>query len=313
MNVIAKIDSQETLLAVPAPVLVGDVQGRAATQDAPREPVWRALLRYPLAIVGIAVLILLALIALLAPILFPTDPMLTVAPAVIPPFSDWAYPLGTDPLGRNVLAGLAHGARMSLSIGALSAGVAIAIGLGVGIIAGYVGGIVDDVLMRVVELFQTTPSFLLAVVLVTLGGSSISMITFAIGLGSFPIIARLVRAEFRTLRNAEFVQASHSQGYGNLRLIAQDILPNALPPVIVTGSVLVASAILVEAGLSFLGMGDANVQTWGAMIGVGRTMLREAWYLTAIPGLLIMATILSINLIGDALNDILNPRLRRGR
>lgn len=277
------------------------------------QPLWNSLLRYPLGLTGAVILTALVVTALSAHILFPDDPLSTVATALLPPFQDPAYPLGTDPLGRDVLAQLVHGARMSLAIGFLSALVSLVVGLVVGVIAGYFGGFVDDILMRLTELFQTTPSFLLAVVIVSLGGPSLGMMTFAIGIGSFPTIARLVRAEFRWLRNSEFALAARSQGYSPLRIVLQEILPNALPPVIVTASVLIASAILTEAGLSFLGLGDPNIPTWGSMIGTGRTMLQDAWYLTAIPGLCIIVTIVSVNLIGEALSDILNPRLRRNR
>ena len=277
------------------------------------EPAWRAFLRYPMAVAGLVILFMLIVVALFAPVLFPGDPLSTVAAAVIPPFQEAAYPLGTDSLGRDVLAGLAHGAQMSLAIGILSAAVSLVIGMIFGVVSGYFGGFIDDLLMRITELFQTTPSFLLAIVIVTLGGPTPGMITFAIGIGSFPTIARLVRAEFRWLRSTDFVTAARSQGYGSLRIIWQEILPNTLPPVIITTSVLIASAILTEAGLSFLGLGDPNVPTWGSMIGSGRTMLQDAWYLTAIPGLLIIVTILAINLIGDGLSEVLNPKLRKSR
>lgn len=286
----------------------------AATEPAERrraDTVVRSFSRNPPAIAGAVVLTALIVCALAAPYLFSEDPLSTVAAAGIPPFQEAAYPLGTDPLGRDVLAQLFHGARISLAIGVLSAVFSIVIGMVVGGIAGYFGGWIDDILVRLTELFQATPSFLLAIVIVTLGGPSLGMITFAIGLGSFPTIARLVRAEFRSLRSADFVVAARSQGYGSLRIIAQEIVPNILPPVIVTASVLVAAAILTEAGLSFLGLGDPNVPTWGSMIGTGRTMLQDAWYLTAIPGLLIVFTILAVNLVGDGLSDALNPKLRR--
>ncbi|MBZ9655255.1 ABC transporter permease [Phyllobacterium lublinensis] len=295
-------------IVCPANGVLSAVQAGAPQPEA--EPAWKAFLRHRSAVAGAVTLLLLVLAALFARLLFPDDPLSTVAAAVIPPFQLSAYPLGTDPLGRDVLAGLVHGARMSLAIGLLSALVSVFIGVVVGAIAGYFGGWVDDVLMRITELFQTTPSFLLAVVIVTIGGPTLSMITFAIGVGSFPTIARLVRAEFRWLRVSDFVTAARSQGYGRLRIIWQEILPNTLPPVIVTTSVLIASSILTEAGLSFLGLSDPNVPTWGSMIGNGRTMLQDAWYLTAIPGGLIIVTILAINLIGDGLNEALNPRLR---
>lgn len=277
----------------------------------PRTGLWRALCRNPSALVGMALLLFMGLLAVLAPWLYPGDPLDMVAPPLLWPGQDAAFPLGSDSLGRNVAAGLAHGAGVSLLVGGVAALVALLIGSVIGAAAGYFGGWVDAVLMRLTVLFQTVPSFLLVVVIVAIGQPTLAVIVLAIGLASWPVIARLVRAEFRSLRQAEFVLAARSQGFGNLRIIVQEILPNALPPVIVTASVLVASAILIESALSFLGMGDPNVVSWGSMIGDGRELLRTAWYLTALPGTAIVLAVLALNLVGDGLNDALNPRLRK--
>ena len=207
-------------------------------------------------------------------------------------------------------AGLAHGARVSLAVGAAAAGISLGIGVLVGAAAGYFGGWLDDMLVRLTELVQTIPTFLLVIVIVAIGQPSARMIVLAIGAASWPVIARLVRAEFRALREAEFVQAARSQGFGDAWIIFREILPNALPPVVVTSSVLVATAILMESALSFLGMGDPNVVSWGSMIGEGREHLRTAWYLAAAPGVAIILTVLSLNLVGDGINDAFNPRLR---
>lgn len=259
-----------------------------------------------------AVVVLLAVVAmaLLAPWLFPGDPLDMVATPLLWPGQDPAFPLGSDSMGRDVLAGIAHGARMSLSVGVVAAVLSLLIGIVVGATAGYFGGRVDDVLVRITELFQTMPSFLFVIVVVAIGQPSMAVIVLAIGLASWPVIARLVRAEFRTLREMEFVLAARSQGFGHLRIMLQEMLPNALPPVIVTTSVLVASAILIESALSFLGMGDPNTVSWGSMIGEGRELLRTAWYLCALPGAAIVLTVLALNLVGEGLNDALNPRLR---
>ena len=182
------------------------------------------------------------------------------------------------------------------------------IGILVGAIGGYFGGVVDDVLVRITELFQTVPSFLLIIVLVAIVSPSLPVIAIAIGVATWPMVARLVRAEFRSLRSADFVVAARSLGYGTARIIFGEVLPNALPPVVVTTSVLAANAILTEAGLSFLGMGDPNLISWGSMIADGRSLLRTEWFVTAIPGAAITLTVLSLNLVGDGLNDILNPR-----
>ncbi len=270
----------------------------------------RAFLRNPSAMAGTLILMAILAIALLADLLFPGDPLGMVSMPLLWPGQDSAFLLGSDSLGRDVAAGIAHGARVTLLVGAVAAVISLFIGLLVGCTAGYFGGWLDDVLVRITEIFQTIPSFLLVIVLVVIGEPSVSTIVLAIGLASWPVIARVVRAEFRSLRESDFVLAARSQGFGNLRIIFQEMLPNAMPPVIVTTSVIVASAILIEAGLSFLGMGDPNVVSWGSMIGEGREQLRTAWFLTALPGVFIILTVMALNLIGDGLNDAFNPRLQ---
>jgi peptide/nickel transport system permease protein len=303
----------DPVVAPPALAAASDAPPRAAIDARPvsgRHAALRAFLRNPVAVAGVALLAAMLVLALFAPWLYPGDPLDMVAPPLLWPGQDMAYPLGSDSLGRDVMAGIAHGARISLAVGVVAAALSLCIGVGVGATAGYFGGRVDDVLVRVTELFQTMPSFLFVIVVVAIGQPSVAVIVTAIGLASWPVIARLVRAEFRALRETEFVLAAHSQGYGHLRIIFQEMLPNALPPVIVTTSVLVASAILIESALSFLGMGDPNAVSWGSMIGQGRELLRTAWFLTALPGAAIVLTVLALNLVGDGLNDALNPRLR---
>jgi peptide/nickel transport system permease protein len=283
-----------------------------AVQDVPYARDWtvfKALLRNPAALSGATLLLALIVIALLAGTLYPGDPLDIVAQPMLPPGQDPQYWLGTDSLGRNVLAELVHGSRASLAIGATAALIGVVIGTLIGALAGYFGGWVDDVLMRVTELFQTTPSFLFVIVIVSIGHPSMSIISLAIGVTSWPTITRLVRAEFRALGQSDFVMAARSLGFGHARIIWREMLPNALPPIIVTTSVMLATAILMESALSFLGMGDPNVVSWGSMIGDGRDMLRTAWYLTALPGGALVLTVLALNLLGDGLNDALNPRL----
>ncbi|MDB5848483.1 MAG: transporter permease [Rhodoferax sp.] len=275
-----------------------------------RHAALHAFVRNPAAVAGVLLLLAVVALALLAPLLYPGDPLDMVTTPLLWPGQDAAYPLGSDSMGRNVVAGIAHGARVSLAVGVVAAVLSLCIGIVVGATAGYFGGLIDDVLVRVTELFQTVPTFLFVIVVVAIGQPSVQVIVLAIGLASWPVIARLVRAEFRTLRETEFVLAARSQGFGHLRIMLQEMLPNALPPVIVTTSVLVASAILIESALSFLGMGDPNAVSWGSMIGEGRELLRTAWYLTALPGAAIVLTVLALNLVGDGLNDAFNPRLR---
>jgi peptide/nickel transport system permease protein len=221
-----------------------------------------------------------------------------------------AFPLGTDSLGRDLAAGLMHGTRVSLAVGAAAAIVSVVIGTVVGALSGYHGGWIDDVLMRLTDAMQTIPSFLSAIAIVGIVGPSLVTITFAIAIVSWPMIARLVRAEFLRLRTYDFVQSCRIIGMSDTRIIFGQILPNCLAPVIVAASVLVATAIIVEASLSFLGLGDPNVMSWGTILGNGRAALRTAWYMTAVPAAALVLTVLALNLVGDALNDVLNPRLK---
>ncbi|WZB77267.1 ABC transporter permease [Achromobacter insuavis] len=269
------------------------------------------LLANPAAVAGALLLLLILLAALTAPWVFPHDPLDMVGPPILWPGQDHEFWLGTDTMGRDVAAGLAHGARVSLTVGVTAALLSLVIGIAIGAAAGHFGGWVDVVLMRVTELLQTIPAFLLVVVIVAIARPSVTVIALSIGVASWPVVARLVRAEFRTLRESEFVQAARSLGFSHARIVLREILPNALPPVIVTTSVLVANAILMESALSFMNMGDPNAVSWGSMIGDAREMLRTAWYLAALPGVSIILTVLSLNLLGDALNDAFNPRLSR--
>ncbi|XAH24024.1 ABC transporter permease [Xylophilus sp. GW821-FHT01B05] len=268
------------------------------------------LLRHPPALVGASLLLLFTAIALAAGWLYPGDPLDMVAQPLLWPGEDLAFPLGTDQMGRNLAAGLAHGARASLAVGAYAALVGLGIGTLVGAAGGYFGGWLDEGLTRLTELFQTMPTMLLAIVVIAIAQPSTETVAFAIGLASWPTIARLVRAQFRSLREADFVMAARSLGYSDLRIIFHEMLPNALPPIVVTTSAMVASAILLESALSFLGMSDPNLMSWGTMIGNGRDLLRTAWYLTALPGAAISVVVLSLNLVGDGLNDHFNPRLK---
>lgn len=276
-------------------------------------PEVKLFLRNPSGMAGVVLLVLVAVMALTASWVYPGDPLDMVAPPFLWPGQDPAFPLGTDSLGRDVAAGVVHGAQVSLQIGFSAVAVSLLIGVTVGASAGFFGGKVDHLLVHATELFQTFPTFLLVVVLVAIGQPSVMLIACAIGVASWPTIARLVRAEFRTWRESDFVLAARSQGFSSLRIMAQEILPNALPSIIVTTSVMVASSILIESALSFLGFGDPNRVSWGSMIGAGRESLRSAWFLTAIPGGALVLTVLALNLVGDALNDALNPRSRRER
>jgi peptide/nickel transport system permease protein len=267
-----------------------------------------AYLRDPFLWAAVIVLAGIILLAATAPLIYPGDPLDMVDAPLLWPGENWAHPLGTDQLGRDVAAGIVHGARVSLLVGFFAALIGLVIGTAIGATAGYFGGVTDNVLVRITELFQTIPTVLLVIVILAIGDPSVPLIVFAIGIAAWPMIARLARAQFMTLREADFVMAARGLGYGTGRIILCEILPNALPTLVVATSVLVANGILAEAGLSFLNLGDPNQVSWGSLIGNGRSMLRSEWYLSALPGLAIVLTVLSVNIIGDRLTDILNPR-----
>jgi peptide/nickel transport system permease protein len=256
---------------------------------------------------------LLAVLAMAAAAgwLFPDDPLALAGAPLTPPFSAAGLWLGTDSVGRDIAAQLFHGARISLLVGVVATGLAVAIGVLVGALAGYFGGLTDGILMRVTEAFQTVPSFILLLLLVVIFGSDIATLTLAIGAVSWTAPARLTRAEFLSLRSRDFVLSCRTLGMAHGRIMFLEILPSALPPVLAYASVVMALAILLESALAFLGLSDPNVASWGNMIGDGRRVLRAAWYVAAIPGLAILVTVLAISLVGQGLNDMLNPRLRR--
>jgi len=266
------------------------------------------------AVVGLLIMLVVTAIAILAPLLYPESPWRMVQRPFLQPFQMDGFPLGTDTLGRDVASGLAHGARVSLIVGLISTVFALSIGVPLGAAAGYFGGIVDDVLMRFTEFFQTIPSFALAIVIVAIFQPSLTSIVAAIAIVSWPPVARLVRAEVMSLKRREFIEAARLAGLSNGAILVRQILPNAMSPIIVMASLMVATAILLESSLSFLGLGDPNIMSWGYMIGAARTVIRTAWWLSFFPGVAILVTVLALNLIGEGLNDALNPRLaRKGR
>ncbi|MDO9711455.1 ABC transporter permease [Paracraurococcus lichenis] len=268
----------------------------------------RRLLGDPSVRTGVAMLSLALLTAAGAGWLFGEDPFAMVGRPFLWPGTDPRHPLGTDMFGRDILTGLAHGARVSLLVGLTAAGLSIGLGVAIGVTAGYFGGLVDHALMRLTEMFQTMPPLILVVALVAVLQPSIGSIVLAIGLTSWTQSARLVRAETLRVRDSEFVQAARVMGMGHGHIILAHVLHNVLTPVIVTGSILVGTAILTEVALSFLGLGDPNVMSWGSMIGAGRQVLRTAWYMTALPGLAIVLTVVAFTAIGNGLGHVLNPR-----
>lgn len=265
------------------------------------------------ALIGLAILIVVVVFAIVAPSLYPQSPWRMVGRPFMAPFALERFPLGTDTLGRDIAAGMVHGARVSLTIGLVSTIVALLIGVPLGALAGYAGGFLDDALMRFTEFFQTIPSFALAIVLVAILQPQLGSIVLAIGVVSWPPVARLVRGEVLSLKTREYVQAAITIGQPTARIIWSQVLPNTIAPIIVMGSLMIGSAILLESSLSFLGLGDPNLMSWGYMVGAGRTRLIDAWWISFFPGLAIFLTVLALNLAGEGLNDALNPRLARGR
>ena len=270
---------------------------------------WTRYRRNRAAVLGLGILFTILFMAATAHLFYPEDPFRLVGRPLSGPLKN-GFLLGSDSLGRDVASGIVHGAKTSLLIGLIATLVSIFIGIFFGAFSGYFGGRVDDLLMRVTEIFQTIPSFIFAILLVAIMKPSIFSIVIAIAVVSWPGVARLVRGEFLSLKNREFVQACHTIGMSDLRVMLREILPNCLSPIIVIGSLMVATAILIESGLAFLGLGDPNIMSWGFQIGAGRTMLRSAWWVCTFPGIAILITVLAINLIGEGLNDALNPRLK---
>ena len=270
----------------------------------------RVFFSRPISLIGLVIFAAIVVIALLAPFLFVRGPFTIVGMPLLPPGAPGLL-AGSDVLGRDMVVGLAYGARISLLVGITSTLCALGIGMLLGAVAGYYGGWLDDLLMRVTEFFQIIPSFVLLMVLVAFLQPSLSSTVIGIALVTWPQVARVVRGEFLSLRSREFVQAARTLGMGDARIIFTQILPNALPPIIVVSSMMVGSAILTESALSFLGLGDPNLLSWGSMIGGSRSAMWVAWWTSVLPGLAIMATVLSLNFIGDRLNDTLNPRRQR--
>lgn len=265
-------------------------------------------LKAPSATIATAILAVVVLVAVMGPILRPGDPLLITGDPLIRPLVDWAHPLGTDVLGRDLLSGVLHGARVSLLVGLSVAFISLVAGVLIGAVAGYAGGRIDWVVTRGIEIFQTIPGFVLLVVLVSVLEPSATTVIIGLSLISWDAVARLMRAEVLSHRSREYVLAAEASGFTGPRILFGEILPNIAPTLIVTASIIVASAILSESALSFLGLGDPNAASWGSMIGAGREQIRSYWFPTVIPGAFIVVTVFALNVLGDALNDFLNPR-----
>ncbi len=275
--------------------------------------VWRRLKRNKMAVLGLVILIILVLLAVFANVIANYDNVVikqNLSQRLQAPSA--AHWLGTDEFGRDIFARLVHGTRVSLQVGIIAVGISIIIGGILGAIAGYYGGKLDNIIMRVMDIFLAVPSILLAIAIVSALGPSILNLMLAISISSVPSYARIVRASVLSIRDQEFIEAAKAIGASNTRIIFRHIIPNSLAPVIVQATLGVASAILSTAGLSFIGLGiQPPAPEWGSMLSGGRQYLRYAWWVTTFPGVAIMITILSLNLLGDGLRDALDPRLKQ--
>jgi peptide/nickel transport system permease protein len=272
---------------------------------------WRAFSRNRLAVVGGVVVLLLVIFALLAPVLAPWDPNRPDLRNMLADPSR-AHPLGTDQLGRDGLSRMLYGSRVSLTVGFVSVGIATAIGILLGSLAGYNGGTVDATIMRIVDLMLVFPRFFLLLAVLAFLRPSIWTIMAVIGLTGWMGVTRLVRAEFLALREREFVLWSQSVGASGFRVVWRHILPNAMAPVLVAMTLGIPAAILTESGLSFLGLGvQPPFATWGNILNEGKDAIEIAWWLSFYPGLAILVTVLSYNLLGEGIRDALDPRLRQ--
>jgi peptide/nickel transport system permease protein len=272
--------------------------------------VWRQLRRNRAALAGGVVLLLLLLVAVFAAAVAPADPIL-VRPEqrLLPPSR--THPFGTDELGRDVLSRVIYGARISLTVGLISVGVALLGGVSLGLLSGYLGGWVDSLVMRLIDVLLAFPGILLAIVIAGTLGPGLRNVMIAVGIFSVPTYARVVRATTLAVKEQEYVEAMRALGASDARIVLRHVLPNVVAPIIVLSTLGVATAILSAAGLSFVGLGaQPPTPEWGAMLSHARPYLRNEWWMATFPGLAIMVTVLAVNLLGDGLRDALDPRLR---
>lgn len=292
--------------STPESVTVEASTASTVPVGAPARRLLRRALRRPAGVVGVGLTGLLVVVGLLAPLLAPADPLAVVGPSLAPPGG--AHPLGTDALGRDLLSAVIHGARTSLVVAGGVGALVLVIGGTVGTVSGYYGGLVDDALMRFTELFQALPRFFLAILAIALFGPGLELLVLVLGATSWTMLARVVRAEVLSLREREFVSAARVLGASDPRIMALELLPNALPTAVALLGLIMGHVLLIEAGLGFLGLGDPNLVTWGGLVGQAQPFLRIAWWFPFFPGLAILLAVLGLNLLGEALTDALGGR-----
>lgn len=289
--------------------MANDVNKKKKSQTA---AVWRRLKKNKMAILGLVILALIIFFSLFANFFFDYDTMVIQQSAALrlkPPSAEhW---MGTDEVGRDILARIVHGARISLPVAFITIAVATVVGGLLGAIAGYGSKRVDNVIMRIMDVFLAIPSILLSIALVAALGTSMTNMVLAISISNIPPFARIVRSAVLTIKNEEYIEAARAIGASDKRIILKHILPNCLAPIIVQATLSIAGSILAIASLSFIGLGiSPPTPEWGSMLSTGRQYFRAAWWVCAFPGLAIMLTILSLNLLGDGLRDALDPKLK---
>lgn len=278
-----------------------------------RSAVWPRLMRNKLAVSGGIIVAMLFLVATFAPLIAPYNPNAIDRHSILssPSGAHW---LGTDDLGRDVLSRMIYGSRVSLLVGFVAVGISVVIGVAAGAVSGYYGGAVDRVIMRFVDIMLSIPTFFLILAVIAFVGPGIWNIMIIIGLTSWMGVARLVRAEFLSLNSREFILSSKSVGMGDVRIMLRHMLPNSLAPVLVSAVLGIAAAVLVESGLSFLGLGvQPPDPSWGNILTLGKSNIEIAWWLSVYPGVAILLTVLGYNLLGEGLRDALDPRIWESR
>ncbi len=261
----------------------------------------------PSMLFGLLILVLLAAVVLFADVLYPGNPWRMVARPNLPPLSP-GFPAGTDMLGRDLAAGLVHGSRATLAVAMSVVAFAVSFGAILGLLAGYFGNLVDEAIVCLTEFFQTIPGFLLTIMIVAILSPTRWTVVFAIALISWPPIVRIVRAEVLSIRRLDWVRAARVSGLSHFRIAVYHVLPNVVPQVVVQASLLIAGAVMIESGISFLGLGNRDAISWGFLLGSGRTSFNVNWWLSTLPGLAIFLTVLAFNLVGDGLERWLDPK-----
>ena len=289
-------------LALPTPRRVRNESFAARTL--------RRLARHRGALMGASLVLVIALAAVLAPVIAPFDPAdMGVGPSLVGPSRE--HPMGTDTFGRDIFSRVLHGARLSLGVGLLAVAISAGLGILIGLLAGYYGGLLDDILMRLVDVLLAFPGILLALAIVSVLGISLTNLMIAVGIGGVPSFARLIRGSTLTVKEYLYVTVARSIGARDAAIIARHILPNVISPIIVYATLRIAFAIIATSSLSYLGLGaKPPTPEWGVMLSDGREFLRVAPWVTTFPGLAIMVSVMGVNLLGDGLRDVLDPRLR---